>query len=125
MSKDTRLSDQQFQIVQAVSRLGEASAKDVMQALAHLSLAHTTIATVLTRLERRGILASSVQGRERFYRNLVDESTIRRSMVSSLVTTLFKGDSAALMAHLVSEGEVKADELDALRLLIDQGDEND
>lgn len=48
MSKDVRLSDQQFQVVQAVNKLSGASAREVQRELAHLELAHTTIATVTT-----------------------------------------------------------------------------
>lgn len=125
MAKDVRLSDQQFQLVQAVNKLGGASAKQVQQELAHLKLAHTTIATVLTRLEKRGVLASEVSGRERVYRSLVNEDSIRQSMVASMVSTLFKGDSKALMAHLVNEGEIDSSELDELKAMIQQGDDHD
>lgn len=125
MSKDVRLSDQQFQLVQAVNKLGGASAKEVQQELGHLGLAHTTVATVLTRLEKRGVLASEVSGRERIYRSLVDDESIRQSMVSSMISTFFKGDSKALMAHLVNEGEIESSELDELKAMIRQGDDHD
>lgn len=125
MAKDVRLSDQQFQLVQAVNKLGGASAKQVQRELAHLKLAHTTIATVLTRLEKKGVLASEVSGRERVYRSLVNEESIRQSMVASMVSTFFKGDSKALMAHLVNEGEVDSNELDELKAMIREGDDHD
>ncbi len=125
MSKDVRLSDQQFQVVQAVTKRGTASARDVQQDLEHLNLAHTTVATVMTRLEKKGVLSSTVIRRERVYRCLVDEQSIRQSMVNSLVSTLFRGDSKALMAHLISEGEVDSKELDELKAMITQGENND
>lgn len=123
MSKDVRLSEQQFQVVQAVSKLGGASARQVQRELKHLNLAHTTIATVLSRLEKKGLLASEVEGRERVFRNLVDENSIRQTMVESLISTVFKGDSKALMAHLVHEGEIDSKELDELRKLVQKGKE--
>lgn len=125
MAKDVRLSDQQFQVVQAINKLGGAGAKDVQQELRHLDLAHTTIATVMTRLEKKGVLASEVKGRERIFRSLVDEDSIRQSMVSSMVSTLFQGDSKALMAHLVNEGEVDSRELDELKEMILRGEQDD
>lgn len=124
MSEEVRLSDQQFQVVQAVTQLGSAGAREVQQQLQHLGLAHTTVATVMSRLEKKGVLASEVQGRERIYRCLVDEDSIRQSMVSSMISTLFKGDSKALMAHLVNEGEINSNELDELRDLIKQEKNN-
>ncbi len=113
--KKVRLSDQQLQVVQALNLLGSAGAKQVQQQLAHLNLAHTTVATVLSRLEKKGILASEVVGRERLYHSLVDESDIRQSMVDSLITTVFKGDPNALMAHLLNEEDIDPDELEALQ----------
>lgn len=120
MKKPYKLSNQQFQMVQALTRLGEGGARDVQQALGHLELAYTTVATVLSRLEKKGVLESEVRGRERIYRCAVAESTLQKTMVSSLVSTLFDGDSKALMAHLVKEGEFEPGELDELRLLIKQ-----
>ncbi len=125
MTDTFRLSDQQFQIFQAVHRLGAASARQIQQDLTHLNLAHTTIATVMSRLEKRGLLQSEVSNRERVYRCLVDEDAIRQSMVASLVATVFRGDSKALMAHLVHEGEIDAGELDDLRQLVEDGKEED
>lgn len=118
MVKPFKLSNQQLQMVQALSKLGEGGARDVQQALSHLELAYTTVATVLSRLEKKGVLESEVRGRERIYHCAVDESTLQRSMVSSLVSNLFDGDSKALLAHLVEEGEFEMEELDELRELI-------
>ncbi len=122
MKDDIRLSDQQLQIVQLLNHLGEGTAKDVQQGLKPISLAHTTVATVLSRLEKKGVLNSEVRGRERFYRSEVADMELRRSMVSSLVSNLFKGDPKALLAHLVSEGEIETNEIDDLRKLVNQGD---
>ncbi|NVJ70086.1 MAG: BlaI/MecI/CopY family transcriptional regulator [Alphaproteobacteria bacterium] len=121
MTANIKLSDQQYQLVQALWRLGEGSAKDVQQNLHSMDLAHTTVGTILSRLEKKGVLASETRGRERVYRPLISESDVKRSMVSSLVSTLFKGDSKALLAHLVHEGEIDGDELKDIKQLIDQG----
>ncbi len=123
MAGNIKLSDQQYQIVQTLWQLGEGSAKDVQQALDDLSLAHTTIGTVLSRLEKKGVLSSETRGRERIYRAEIDESDVKRSMVSSLVSTLFKGDSKALLAHLVREGDFDQDDLSDVKALLEK--END
>ncbi len=121
MSGNIKLSDQQYMMVQALWSLGEGSAKDVQHALRDVSLAHTTIGTILSRLEKKGVLSSSTRGRERVYRAEISESDVKRSMVSSLVSTIFKGDSKALLAHLVREGEIDKDELSEIKSLIDKG----
>lgn len=121
MSGNIKLSDQQYMMVQALWSLGEGSAKDVQQALLDVPLAHTTIGTILSRLEKKGVLSSATRGRERVYRAEISESDVKRSMVSSLVSTIFKGDSKALLAHLVREGEIDKDELSDIKSLIDKG----
>lgn len=121
MSGNIKLSDQQYMMVQALWSLGEGSAKDVQHALQDVSLAHTTIGTILSRLEKKGVLSSSTRGRERVYRAEISESDVKRSMVSSLVSTIFKGDSKALLAHLVREGEIDQDELGDIKSMIDKG----
>ena len=120
MAGNIKLSDQQYQIVQALWQLGEGSAKDVQQALDDLSLAHTTIGTVLSRLEKKGVLSSETRGRERIYKAEIEESDVKRSMVSSLVSTLFKGDSKALLAHLVREGDFDKNDLSAVKALLEK-----
>ena len=120
MAENVTLSAQQHRILRIVWREGEASAKQVQQAL-NGALAHTTVGTMLARLEKKGVLTSTARSRERFYRPLVTEGEVRRSMVSDLVSTLFKGDPKALVAHLVNESDIEPDDLDAIRKLLEEG----
>lgn len=112
------LSELQLDVMRVLWR-GEASVAEVASALADSrGLAHTTVATVLTRLGRRGVVASRREARQLFYRATVSESQVRRSMVGDLVQTLFKGDPRALLAHLVKESDVASDDLNQVRALL-------
>ena len=124
MAENFKLSDQQYQLVQALWQMGEGSAREVQRRLSALGLAHTTIGTILSRLEKRGVLASVTRGRERVYRSLISESDVKRTMVSSLISTLFKGDSKALLAHLVDEGDINENELADIKSLLEAGENN-
>lgn len=116
--EDIALSELQLAVMRVLWR-GEASVADVAAALADSrGLAHTTVATVLTRLGKRGVVAARRDGRQLYYRATVSEPQVRRSMVSDLVQTLFKGDPRALLAHLVRESEVEADDLRQVRALL-------
>jgi len=121
MTANIKLSDQQYQVVQALWALGGGSARDVQQHLSGLGLAHTTIGTILSRLEKRNVLTSGLQGRERIYSALISDGDVKRSMVSSLVSTLFKGDSKALLAHLVREGDIDEIELGEIKAILQKG----
>ena len=81
-------------------------------------LAQTTIATLLSRLEKRAVVEHRLDGRQFVYRPLVTEQEVRRSMVSELTTLLFDGSSAALMSHLLRSREIEAGDLDRVKRMI-------
>ena len=120
MSEQVRLSAQQQRILQMLWRDGEASAKQVQQAL-NGELAHTTVGTMLSRLEKKGVLASDVQGARALLPAAREREGGARSMVSDLVSTMFKGDPKALVAHLVRESDIAADDLEAIRRMLAKG----
>lgn len=116
---DTSLSDLQLELMRVLWARGEASTADVADVLAgSRGLAHTTVATLLSRLEKRGIVSSRRDGRQLVYRARVAEGDVRRSMVSGLLGSLFGGDARALIAHLVREEEIAAGDLDRVRQLL-------
>jgi len=115
---DIALSELQLDLMRVLWR-GEASVAEVAAALAgSRGLAHTTVATLLSRLAKRGLVEARRDGRQLLYRARVEESQVRRSMVGDLIQSLFKGDPKALLAHLVRENEVAAGDLDRVQALL-------
>jgi BlaI family transcriptional regulator, penicillinase repressor len=120
---EVSLSDLQIDLLRVLWQRGEASTAEIVAALQPTRvLAHTTVATLLTRLEKRGVIASHKDARQLVYRALVDQSKVQRSMVSNLLSTLFDGDASALLAHLVDEDQIDSDELAQIRKLIKNRD---
>ncbi|MGE5126038.1 MAG: BlaI/MecI/CopY family transcriptional regulator [Betaproteobacteria bacterium] len=114
------LGDLQHAIMAILWARGEATTADVYEALRQdRGLALTTIATMLRKMEEKGVVAHRVEGRQFVYRPKVSEDQVRRSMVGELVGRLFGGDPKALVAHLVSENEIEPEELDELRRRFD------
>ena len=56
---------------------------------------------------------------ERFVR--ISEGQVRRTMVASLVDSIFGGDPKALVAHLVSEADVAPGDLERIRRMLAKG----
>jgi BlaI family transcriptional regulator, penicillinase repressor len=124
MGKHT-LGDLQHAIMQVLWHRGEATSAQVHQALLEeRGLAPTTIATMLRKMEDKGIVAHRSEGRQYLYRATVSEAEVRRSMVNELVERVFAGDPAALVSHLVSDGRIDDAELQRLRGLLDAADEH-
>ena len=118
MSKHT-LGELQHAIMRVLWNNGEATTAAVHDALhAERGLAPTTIATMLRKMEDKGVVAHRSEGRQFVYRPTVSESEVRSSMVGELLDRLFAGDAAALVSHLVTEGSIDESELAELRALL-------
>ena len=116
IDRDIALSDLQIAVVRVLWRNGETSVTDIAKVLGdERGLKHTTVATLLTRLEKRGVVEQRREGRQLVYRALVSEPQVRRSMVADLVGSLFGGDSRELVAHLVRESDLAPGDLENLR----------
>ena len=117
--KDVSLSDAQLVLMRALWDAGRATTAEMHERVGKpRQLAYTTVATLLTRLEKRGLVKSVKEQGERLFRPLVTESDVTRSMVSSLVDTLFRGDPSALVSHLVREKDLGKDDIEAVRKLL-------
>lgn len=124
--RKTQLSDLQLAVMRALWMRGEATTAEVVADLAaERGLAHTTVATLLTRLEKHGAVAQRRDGRAWIYRALLSEAEVQRSMVAGLVASLFAGDATALVAHLVRADEVTPGDLAAIRARLEAAPESE
>jgi BlaI family penicillinase repressor len=118
-SGDVSLSELQLDLMRTLWRRDEASVAEIAAALSERrELAHTTVATLLTRLAKRGLVEARRDGRQLLYRAAVAEPEVRRSMVGDLLRSVFGGDPKALLAHLVSERELGSRDLERVRSLL-------
>lgn len=113
------LTELQLAILGILWERGEGSTSDVHQALLpERGLALTTVATLLSRLEKKGVVVHRKEGRQHVYRPTVSRGEVRASKVEELMETLFDGDATALVSHLVDPDTVTRSELDRIRTLI-------
>jgi len=113
------LGDLQLAIMRSLWQKGEATVAEVHEELAaERGLALTTIATMLAKMEKKGVVDHRMDGRRFVYRPRVDEGQVRRSMVAELTSQLFRGDVTALVNHLLSEHDVDAAELAQWKALL-------
>ncbi len=115
------LTGLQLSILDVLWERGEATTQDVWERLTQgRPLALTTVATIMSRLERKRVLTHRRDGRQYVYRATVTRSEVRRSKVRELTENLFGGDPAELLSHLVRTDDVDADELQRIRAMLDQ-----
>lgn len=121
MQESVGLTGLQLSILRILWERGEATTQDVWRSLApRRPLALTTVATIMSRLERKSVLTHRREGRQYVYRATVTRSEVRRSKVRELTENLFGGDPAELLSHLVRADDVDADELHRIRALLDE-----
>jgi BlaI family transcriptional regulator, penicillinase repressor len=122
MSQRYQLGDLQLAIMRVLWTRGEASASEVHASLfAERGLAPTTIATMLRKMEDKGVVVHRAQGRQFIYTSCIEEADVRVGMVGDLVERLFRGDTTALVNHLIEAGDLDAHELDELRARLSHG----
>lgn len=120
MPETHQLTELQIAIMRVLWDRGQATVAEICEALkAERSLALTTVATLLSRLERRGVVAHETRQRQFVYRATVTEQEVRRSMIEELTERLFDGDVTAVMSQLLSAREVSAGDLDRIRRLVE------
>lgn len=95
------------QVLQVLWERGSATVRDVIAALPS-EPAYTTIATVLANLGRKGMVASSRQGRSTYFRALMSQDMLAAQQMGHLLQT--SNDRAASMLHFVdsmAEGDLE------------------
>jgi BlaI family transcriptional regulator, penicillinase repressor len=119
-NKSHHLGDLQYEIMRVLWERGESTATGVLEGLSEEHRrAPTTIATMLSKMERKGVVRHRVEGRVFVYRPAVSREDVHRTMVGDLMERLFAGDVTALVSHLLEEGDVDRGELSRLSRLIE------
>ena len=118
------LTELQLAMMKVLWGRGEVSVLDLHDAMrAERKIAQSTVATLLTRMEKKGLVTHRQDGRQYLYRALVSEGQVRRSVVaevSGLFGRLFEGDVTEMVSHLLHQSDVEADDLARLRQMIQQ-----
>ena len=119
MTERQQLTELQIAILRLLWERGEASVAEIWEALyPERKLAQTTVATIVARLQRRGVLSRRTRDRQFVYRALVTEADVQHSMVRELTERLFAGDVTALVSHLLSARDMTPGDLARVRKMI-------
>ncbi len=113
------LTDLQLAIMKVLWERGRATAAEITESLRpERDLAQTTVATVLSRLEKRGIVGHETRARQFVYVAHITQPEAERSMVAELTDRLFDGDPAALVSHLITARQFSRTDLARVKAMI-------
>jgi len=120
MPERHEITELQLAILRILWDRGEATVAELWEALHdQRGLAQTTVATLVARLQRRGIVERRTRDRQYLYRATITEADVQHSMVSELTERLFAGDAAALVTHLISASDMSPGDLARVKRMID------
>ncbi|MEZ5977778.1 MAG: BlaI/MecI/CopY family transcriptional regulator [Planctomycetota bacterium] len=118
--KRKELGERQHAIMDVLWRRGEATVAEVHDALVgDERRALTTVATMLTKMEAKGVVSSRRDGRQLVYSPTVTRDEVRRSMVGALTDTLFGGRPSELVSHLIDEQGLSNADIEELKKLLE------
>jgi len=115
-----RLGDLQLRIMRVLWHSASASVAEVQEELGPQQLAYTTVATMLRKMENRGLVRHVEAGRKFIYEPAVTAEDVTRSMADDLVDRLFEGSLAETVSHLLQTREIGPTELARLERLIQE-----
>lgn len=122
--KPSTLSDAELEVLKVLWTEGPATVREINQVLRRQgrSWAHTTVLTLLQRLEVKGFAASDKSGMAHVFRAVITRDTLLRERLSHLATELCEGTATPLVRALVEGQRFTAEEIEHFRQLIDRLD---
>jgi len=115
------VSPAETEVLRIVWQIGEATVQQVVDSLpAEREIAYATVQTLLRRLEKKGYLGHRSEGKAHvFFAAVESEDVIKRS-VGDFLDRLFGGDPVPLMHYLAEHGDMRVEDIERLKELVDK-----
>lgn len=114
---DFVLGDRELDVMGVLWDLGSGTVAEVRDKLP-ADLAYTTVLTILRNLEAKEFVYHSAEGKAHRYFPQVPRRAARRSAITRIVDKLFHGSPEQLVAQLVEDEALSAEDLKRLRALL-------
>lgn len=115
------LTPAELEIMRVVWQHGEATVRDVYEALREQrQVAYTTVLTMMKVLEQKGHLRKRTSERAHVYRPVRSEAVVMRSMVREFVERVFGGAAHPLLVHLLEDRKITREELERAARLVEE-----
>ncbi len=121
--KSDTLTSQELEIMKVIWPLGQATVRDVYDALrARRTVAYTTVQTMMNILETKGHLKKEPGEKAQTYVPVRPQRLVVQSMVREFVNRVFDGSARPLLVHLLKEKGLTERERKQLQRLLDKED---
>ena len=116
------IPDSELDVLKVLWDRGEYTVREVLETLrsAGRSWSYATVATLLDRLETKGVVTSDRSELAFVYKPVVSTQEVRQKRVSNLVDKLYQGEPGLLVLHLLKSHPLDADQAKEVRAVLDQ-----
>ena len=116
-----QMSRRERQIIEIIYRLGQATAKEVQENLPDPP-SYSAVRALLATLEGKEMVKHFKEGRRYVYKPSITPRRAKRTALSNLLTTYFKGSPENLVASLLdpSDQQLSKKDIDSIRDLLNK-----
>jgi predicted transcriptional regulator len=114
---DFALGDRELDIMGVLWDLGSGTVAEVRTKLP-VDLAYTTVLTILRNLEAKELVSHTAEGKAHRYVPRVARTAARRNALTRVLDKLFHGSPEQLVAQLVQDEKLSAQDLKRLHTLL-------
>lgn len=113
--------DSELDVLKVLWDRGQATVREVLKVLqdAGRTWSYATVATLLDRLETKGMVTSDRSDLAFVYKPAIQEHEVRQKRINHLVDKLYQGEPGLLVMHLLKAHPLDADQAREVRSLLD------
>lgn len=109
----------QMRIMRVIWEKGRVNARDITEALNKIEpIAHSTVQTLLRKLEQKGAVDHSIDDRTFIFFPLVEIEKVTKNALQEFIDRIFAGSPGGLVSYLIKNETISPDEMDQIRNLI-------
>ena len=122
MAKPPSLPDSELDVLKALWELGQGTVRQILENLraAGRLWSYATVATLLDRLEKKGMVASDRRELAFIYKPVISSQDVKQRRVKHLVDKLYQGDPGLLVLHLLKSHPLESGHAKEVRSLLEQ-----
>lgn len=116
------IPDSELDVIKVLWERGHGTVREVLETLrdAGRQWSYATVATLLDRLETKGMITSDRGELAFVYRPVIAKQDVRQKRLDSLVNKLYQGEPGLLVLHLLKSHPLDAKHAKEVRALLDE-----
>jgi predicted transcriptional regulator len=116
------IPDSELDVLKVLWDRGQATVREVLETLrgAGRQWSYATVATLLDRLESKGVVTSDRSELAFVYKPVISNQEVRQKRVSNLVDKLYQGEPGLLVLHLLKAHPLDPRQAKEVRALLEE-----